>query len=61
MFDKKEKIALVIAGIEILGFGALAIYSYGRAKFYEGRISANKEFKDELNKLKTELEGYESK
>ena len=61
MYNNKEKIALVIAGVEILGFGALAIYSYGRAKFYEGRISVNKEFTNELNKLKTELEEHETK
>lgn len=56
MFNKKEKIALVIAGIEILGFGALAIYSYGRAKFYEGRVSATKDLTTELNKMKDEFD-----
>lgn len=54
MFDKKEKIAIVIGGLEILGFGALAICAYGKAKFCEGRTSKGKELKPIIKAFESE-------
>jgi hypothetical protein len=45
MFSNKEKMALTIVGLEIVGCFALMIYCYGKAKYYEGRISKYNELK----------------
>jgi hypothetical protein len=55
MFTKAEKVAIVISGIEIIGCFALSIYCYGKAKFYEGRISKYNELRPVMDALQTEI------
>lgn len=58
MYSTKEKVALGIAGLEIIGFGILAIYCWGQKKYYDGRISKYNELKpiiDEQSKLISDL------
>jgi hypothetical protein len=51
MWTTKEKVALALTGIEIIGCFAVAIYCYGQAKFYEGRISKYNELKPTMDIL----------
>ena len=39
----KEKIALVIVGIEVVSILGGAVYCYGKSQFYKGRLSMAKE------------------
>lgn len=58
MYSTKEKVALGIAGLEIIGCFAVAIYCWGQKKYYEGRISKYTEVKliiDEQSKLIKDL------
>lgn len=60
MFNR-NKLASFIIGVEMVGLAAGAIYCYGQYKYYEGRVSKNKEllpileiFRDQLINKKEE-------
>ena len=55
MFTTKEKIALVIAGAELVVCGIGAIYCYGKAQYHKGRLDMAKEFAVELERIENEL------
>ena len=55
MFNKNQKIALVLIGAEFIIGSAVAIYSYGQYKYYEGRISKSEELAREFEKIRDKL------
>lgn len=55
MFNNKEKIAMVIGGVGLIGTMIVGVYSYGKVKFYEGRISKTKELDPIIKTLRNEL------
>lgn len=55
MFNTKEKIALSILGTIITGCSIGAVYCYGRAQYYQGRIDLGNELKTEMGRVKKEL------
>lgn len=49
--NTKEKIALAIVGIEVIAILGGAVYCYGKAQFYKGRISMSCDIKKAQNEV----------
>lgn len=43
MFNRAEKIALIITGTEIVVGTVICVTAYAKAQYYQGRVDASKE------------------
>jgi len=45
VFNNKEKVALFITGLELVGCIIFTIYCYGKSQYYKGRVERYEELK----------------
>jgi len=55
MFNDKEKLAIVVGGVGLIGTAIYGVYAYGKLKFVEGRISKTEELSPIIKALRNEL------
>lgn len=58
--DMKQKIAFTVGCVEALACGVFAMWCYARSQYHQGRIDAANELRDEMLKLKAEMERKEN-
>ena len=59
--NNHEKLAIFGLSIELLGLVGFTVWSYGKMKFYEGRISKTKELQPIIDEMYEQLYGKDRK